>query len=40
VKLITLLIEFKQMKLAVMTTAIFNNLLVRKASFILRPIIT
>jgi hypothetical protein len=38
--LITLLIEFKQMKLAVLTTAIFNNLLVRKASFSLRPTMT
>jgi hypothetical protein len=30
-KLITLLVEFKQMKLAILTTAIFNNLLVHKA---------
>jgi hypothetical protein len=31
VKLITLLVEFKQMKLAVLATAIFNNLLFHKA---------
>jgi hypothetical protein len=29
--LITLLVEFKQMKLAILTTAIFNNLLFHKA---------
>jgi hypothetical protein len=31
VKLITLLVEFKQMKLAILTTAVFNNLLFHKA---------
>jgi hypothetical protein len=31
VKLITLLVEFKQMKLAILTTAVSNNLLFHKA---------
>jgi hypothetical protein len=33
VKLITLLVEFKQMKLTILTTTIFNNLLFYKAKF-------
>jgi hypothetical protein len=38
--LITLLVEFKQMKLAVMATAIFNNLLFHKQSFPLQSTMT